>query len=113
MQRAAGASLALPPEAVAYLDWLGELQIPVRKIDGERDAWILVAAQLPDRIAMYIHDKREQVEDPSVVESSRGCKWHQVPRSPRSGLPCRGPSRPDAAGGSGPQPPGEARVKRT
>jgi len=70
-QLAAGESLALPPEAVAYLDRLRELEIPERMIVGERDAWILVAAQLPERIQMYIQTKGEQVEDPSVVEFYR------------------------------------------
>ena len=46
-QLAAGESLALPPEAVAYLERLRELGIAERMIEGERDAWILVAAQLP------------------------------------------------------------------
>ena len=70
-QLAAGDSLALPPEAVAYLARLRELEIPERMIGGERDAWILVAAQLPERMEMYIQNKREQVEDPSVVEFYR------------------------------------------
>src|SRR5690348_9969621 len=42
-QLAAGDSLALPPEAVAYLDRLRRLDIPERAIELERDAWILVA----------------------------------------------------------------------
>ena len=71
VQLAAGESLALPPEAVAYLDRLRELGIPERMIGGERDAWILVAAQLPERMDMYIQNKRGQVEDPSVVEFYR------------------------------------------
>ena len=71
VQLAAGESLALPPEAVAYLDRLRELGIPERMIGGERDAWILVAAQLPEQMEMYIQSKREQVEDPSVVEFYR------------------------------------------
>jgi len=66
-QLAAGESLALPPEAVAYLERLRELGIPERMIEGERDAWILVAAQLPERMEVYIRSKREQIEDPSVV----------------------------------------------
>jgi DNA-binding transcriptional MerR regulator len=70
-QLAAGESLALPPEATAYLDRLREVGIPERMIGGERDAWILVAAQLPERMEMYIRSKREQVEDPTVVEFYR------------------------------------------
>jgi DNA-binding transcriptional MerR regulator len=71
VQLAAGDSLALPPEAVAYLDRLRELGIPERMIGGERDAWILVPAQLPEAMEIYIQNKREQVEDPSVVEFYR------------------------------------------
>jgi len=70
-QLAAGESLALPPEAVAYLERLRELGIPERMIEGERDAWILVAARLPDRMEMYIRSKRDQVEDPAVVSFYR------------------------------------------
>src|SRR3954447_17108074 len=43
-QLAAGESLALPPEAVAYLDRMRELGFTELFIGGERDAWILVAA---------------------------------------------------------------------
>ena len=70
-QLAAGESLALPPEAVAYLERLRELGIAERMIEGERDAWILVAAQLPGHMEMYIRSKQEQLDDPSVVEFYR------------------------------------------
>lgn len=70
-QLAAGESLALPPEAVAYLERLRELGIPERMIEGERDAWILVAARLPQRMETYIRSKREQLDDPSVVDFYR------------------------------------------
>ena len=68
---AAGDSLALPPEAVAYLERLREIGLPERLIAGERDAWILVAAHSPDRMARWIALKREQIEDPAVVELYR------------------------------------------
>ena len=68
---AAGDSLALPPEAVAYLDRLRELGLPERMIEGERDAWILIAAHSPERMAKWIALKREQIEDPEVVELYR------------------------------------------
>jgi DNA-binding transcriptional MerR regulator len=68
---AAGDSLALPPEAVAYLDRLRELGLPERMVEGERDAWILVAAHSPDRIAKLMAIKREQIEDPEVVDLYR------------------------------------------
>ena len=53
-QLAAGDSLALPPEAVAYLDRLRELGLPEPMVEGERDAWILVAAQLPEQMPFYM-----------------------------------------------------------
>jgi DNA-binding transcriptional MerR regulator len=70
-QLAAGESLALPAEAVAYLQRMRELGIPERMIAGERDAWILVAAQLPEHMDAYIANKREQIEDPSVADFYR------------------------------------------
>ncbi|MGH3386084.1 MAG: MerR family transcriptional regulator [Nocardioidaceae bacterium] len=68
---AAGDSLALPPEAVAYLDQLRALGLPERMVEGERDAWILVAADSPERILEWIALKRVQIEDPEVIELYR------------------------------------------
>ena len=68
---AAGDSLALPSDAVAYLDQLRELGVPERMVEGERDAWILIAAQAPERMTRWIALKREQLEDPEVVELYR------------------------------------------
>ena len=68
---AAGDSLALPSDAVAYLDQLRELGVPERMVEGERDAWILIAAQAPERMTKWIALKREQLEDPEVVELYR------------------------------------------
>jgi DNA-binding transcriptional MerR regulator len=62
---AAGESLALPAEAVAYLDRLRELGVPERAITMERDAWILVAAQLPEQIPALMAVKRAQVDTPA------------------------------------------------
>jgi DNA-binding transcriptional MerR regulator len=64
---AAGDSLALPPEAVAYLDRLRQLGVPERAIGFERDAWILVAAQLPDQMPMLMTYKLAQIETPAVT----------------------------------------------
>ncbi len=66
-QLAAGDRLALPAEAVDYLDRLRELDIPERAIQMERDAWILVAAQIPDQMAALMALKRGQIEDPAVT----------------------------------------------
>jgi DNA-binding transcriptional MerR regulator len=66
-QLAAGDRLALPPEAVDYLDRLRQLDIPERAIEVERDAWILVAAQIPDQMPALMALKRGQIEDPVVT----------------------------------------------
>jgi DNA-binding transcriptional MerR regulator len=64
---ASGDALALPAEAVAYLEQLRQLGVPQRAIDMERDAWILVAAQIPRGMATLMELKRAQIEDPSVL----------------------------------------------
>jgi DNA-binding transcriptional MerR regulator len=68
-QLAAGDRLALPPEAVDYLGRLRQLDIPERAIEMERDAWILVAAQIPDQMPALMALKRAQIEDPAVTAS--------------------------------------------
>jgi hypothetical protein len=60
--------LALPPEAIEYLDRLRELNVPEQAIEMERDAWILVAAQIPDQMPALMALKRGQIEDPAVTE---------------------------------------------
>lgn len=70
-QLAAGDNLALPPEAVAYLARMRELGFPKVMIDGERDAWILVAAQVPEHMSTFMALKEGQLDDPAVVESYR------------------------------------------
>ena len=64
---AAGDSLALPANAVDYLGRLRELGIPELMIGGERDAWILVAAQLPEQMPFYMALKQQQLDDPATV----------------------------------------------
>lgn len=64
---AAGDRLALPAEAVAYLDRLRALDIPERAIEMERDAWILVAAQIPDQMPTLMALKQAQLDDPAVI----------------------------------------------
>ena len=65
---AVGDRLALPPEAVEYLQRLRELGIPDRAVTMERDAWILVAAQIPDQMPTLMALKRRQIEEPAVVD---------------------------------------------
>lgn len=61
-QLAAGDSLALPPEAVAYFDRLRELGFQERVIEVERDSWIMIAAQVPDQVPALMALKRRQIE---------------------------------------------------
>jgi DNA-binding transcriptional MerR regulator len=68
---ATGDSLALPPDAVAYLDRLRRLELPELLVEGERDAWILVAAQLPELMSFYMTMKQQQLDDPATVELYR------------------------------------------
>ncbi len=66
-QLVAGDSLALPPEAVAYLDRMRKLGFADRFVDGERDAWILVSARLPEQMPLYMALKQQQLEDPATL----------------------------------------------
>ena len=70
-QLAAGDSLLLPPEVVAYLDRLRELGVSERMVQGERDGWILIAARWPDRIPEWMPDKWAQLENPQLVRLYR------------------------------------------
>ncbi|MFY0405880.1 MerR family transcriptional regulator [Solicola sp. PLA-1-18] len=63
----AGPDLALPAEAVAYLDRLRSLGLSERFVGGERDAWILVAAQVPEHMAFYMRLKNQQLDDPEAM----------------------------------------------
>lgn len=65
---AAGDSLALPPEAAAYLARLRALGVSQRLVDGERDAWILVAAQMPGEMEAFMRVKDALLDKPDVVE---------------------------------------------
>lgn len=66
-QLAAGDSLALPAEVVAYLDMLRERGATEEMIAPERDAWILMAARWPELIPAMMVDKVAQLEDPRVL----------------------------------------------
>jgi DNA-binding transcriptional MerR regulator len=61
-QLAAGESLALPPETVAYLSRMRELGFRERLIEIERDSWILIAAQMPEATADLMAIKHAQLE---------------------------------------------------
>ncbi|HEX6514045.1 MAG TPA: MerR family transcriptional regulator [Nocardioidaceae bacterium] len=65
-QLAAGDSLALPPEAVAYLDRMRELGFRERLIEVERDSWILIAAQMPEEVPALMAIKHAQIENEAL-----------------------------------------------
>ena len=68
---AAGESLALPQVAVDYLALLRELGVDERVVVLERDAWIMLTAYSPERVAVWIEEKVEQLQDPDVVRLYR------------------------------------------
>ncbi len=70
-QLAAGDSLALPPEVIAYLDRLRQIGASRRVVEAERDAWILVAARWPDSIGEVMTAKNAQLDDPQLVRLYR------------------------------------------
>ncbi|MFJ4856749.1 MerR family transcriptional regulator [Streptomyces sp. NPDC088730] len=64
---AGGAHLALPQSVVDYLDRLRGLGVEERYIGMERDAWIMIAAQVPHSIDSVIAKKHEELDDPYMV----------------------------------------------
>ena len=70
-QLAAGDSLALPPEVVAFLDRLREIGASERVVQAERDGWILVAARWPDSIHEIMPGKFAQLDNPQLVRLYR------------------------------------------
>ncbi|WP_088287978.1 MerR family transcriptional regulator [Kineosporia sp. A_224] len=63
---AAGDSLALPPEVVAYVDRMRELGFRERLVEIERDSWTLIAAQMPEQVGPWMAMKQAQLEDESL-----------------------------------------------
>jgi DNA-binding transcriptional MerR regulator len=70
-QLAAGDSLALPPEVVAYLDRLRQIGASERMVQAELEGWILVAARWPDHIPEIMPSKFAQLENPQLVRLYR------------------------------------------
>ncbi|WP_413811228.1 MerR family transcriptional regulator [Streptomyces sp. OE57] len=65
---AAGEHLALPQSVVDYLDRLRGLGVEERYIEMERDAWIMIAAQVPHQIDAVIAKKHEELDNPDMVK---------------------------------------------
>jgi DNA-binding transcriptional MerR regulator len=68
---AAGDSLALPAEVVTYLDKVRSIGATPAMVEGERDAWILIAARWPEKIPEFMVDKTAQLDDPRTVRLYR------------------------------------------
>ncbi|MFC4630148.1 MerR family transcriptional regulator [Promicromonospora alba] len=64
---AAGESLALPRSVLDYLDRLRDLGVEEQYIVLERDAWIMMAARIPDEIDAVMAMKHMQLDDPDMV----------------------------------------------
>jgi DNA-binding transcriptional MerR regulator len=62
-----GDSLALPVEVVDYLDKLRASGASEAMVQGERDAWILIAARWPEKIPAFMAEKSASLDDPQTV----------------------------------------------
>ena len=65
---AAGESLALPQSVLDYLDRLRGLGVDEQYIVLERDAWIMMAARIPDEIDAVMAMKHKELDDPDMVQ---------------------------------------------
>ena len=76
---ASGDDLVLPASVVSYLGRLRDLGVDERYVAMERDAWIMIAAQVPDQIDEVMVDKHAELEDPEVIRLyqllSDGLEW--------------------------------------
>ncbi|KQW53495.1 MerR family transcriptional regulator [Nocardioides sp. Root1257] len=66
-QLAAGDTLAVPAEVVTYLDRLRGAGVSTAMVEGERDAWILMAARWPEQIPEFMAEKNAQLDDPRTL----------------------------------------------
>lgn len=78
-QLATGQDPALPPSVVGYLDRLRGLGVDERYIELESNAWIMIAAQVPDQIDAVIAKKHAELDDPMTERLyqllSDGLNW--------------------------------------
>jgi len=57
----------VPGSVVGHLDRLRGMGVSEHYIERERDAWIMVAAQLPDRIDAMMEAKHRDLDAPDIV----------------------------------------------
>src|SRR5262249_24361529 len=62
-----GTDPALPPSVVGYLDRLRRLGVDERYHELEGNAWIMIAAQIPEQIDEVIAGKHAELDDPLVI----------------------------------------------
>lgn len=67
----AGDQLGLPDSVVGYLDRLRGLGMKDRYLELERDAWIMVAAQVPQLVDAVVEQKLQALEHPDMVRLYR------------------------------------------
>lgn len=67
----AGGQLALPDSVVGYLDRLRALGVGESYVEMERDAWIMIAAQVPDEIEEIMRGKHRDLDNPDMVRLYR------------------------------------------
>lgn len=65
---ASGDHLALPQSVLDYLERVRGLGVDEKYIEMERDAWIMVAAQVPDVIDAVMAKKHQDLDDPDMVK---------------------------------------------
>ncbi len=63
-----GAELALPAEVIEYLDRLRAIGLTEEAVRLEGDAWVVVAAQMPDRVPVWIAQKQRDLDVPEFRE---------------------------------------------
>ncbi len=62
------AELALPAEVVEYLDRLRAIGVSEEGVRLEGDAWMILAAQMPDRVPLWIAQKQRDLDVPEFRE---------------------------------------------
>jgi len=82
---AGGERLVLPPDVVAVLDRMRGLGVSERRVELERDAWILMRAIEPGAVPRRVADKHAALDDPDTVRHylavDRALDWDS--RDPR------------------------------
>ncbi|WP_280348421.1 MerR family transcriptional regulator [Nocardia neocaledoniensis] len=68
-----GDSLVLPPEVVALLNRMRALGVSERRVQLERDAWILLRALEPDKVTRRVTEKSAAFDHPETTRLYLAC----------------------------------------